>query len=102
MIQHLISQEELERFCNRWAIVELALFGSVLREDFGKESDVDFLVTFSAEADWSLLDHVQMKMELAELLGRDVDLLTRRSVEHSHNPFRRREILGSAQTVFAA
>lgn len=102
MIHHLISQEELEQFCRRWAIAELALFGSILREDFGLESDIDLLVTFLPEADWSLLDHIQMKMELSELLGRDVDLLTRRSVERSRNPLRRREILGTAQTVFAA
>ena len=96
----LVADEPLNLFCRRWAIAELSLFGSALREDFGPTSDVDILVTFLPEAQWSLLDHVQMEMELAELLGREVDLLTRRAVESSHNPMRRREILETAQTVY--
>ncbi len=96
----LIADEQLDLFCRRWAIAELSLFGSALREDFGPESDVDILVTFLPEAQWSLLDHVQMEMELAELLGREVDLLTRRAVEASQNQLRRREILETAQIVY--
>ncbi|CUS04329.2 conserved protein of unknown function [Candidatus Promineifilum breve] len=101
MLDQIISQEELGRFCRHWAIVEMAVFGSVLRDDFGPESDIDVLVTFSTEAEWGLLDHVQMESELAELLGRPVDLLTRRAVERSQNPLRRSEILTTAHTVFA-
>ncbi len=97
-----ISEELIARFCRRWQITELALFGSVLRDDFGPGSDVDVLVAFAPEADWSLLDHLRMEHELAELLGRPVDLLTRRAVERSHNPLRRREILGTAEVVYAA
>ncbi len=100
MAMLLVADEPLNLFCRRWAIAELSLFGSALREDFGPTSDVDILVTFLPEAQWSLLDHVQMEMELAELLGREVDLLTRRAVESSHNPMRRREILETAQTVY--
>lgn len=95
-----ITEEQLDQFCRRWAIAELSLFGSALREDFGPESDLDILVTFLPEARWSLLDHVQMETELAELLGRDVDLITRRAVERSGNPLRRREILETAQVVY--
>jgi predicted nucleotidyltransferase len=101
MIQQFVSQEALDQFCRRWAVSELALFGSALREDFGPDSDFDILVTFAPEAEWGLLDHVQMEMELADLLGRDVDLLTRRAVECSQNPLRRREILETAQVVYA-
>ena len=89
----LVVNEQLELFCRRWAIAELSLFGSA--------SDVDILVTFLPEAQWSLLDHVQMEMELAELLGREVDLITRRAVESSRNPLRRREILETARTVYS-
>lgn len=96
----LITEEQLDQFCRRWAIAELSLFGSALREDFGPESDLDILVTFLPEARWSLLDHVQMEIELAELLGREVDLITRRAVERSGNPLRRREILETAQVVY--
>lgn len=102
MIQQIISPAELDQFCRRWSISQLALFGSILREDFGPDSDIDILVTFAPEAEWGLLDHVQMELELADLLGRPVDLLSRRAVERSQNPLRRREILESAQVVFDA
>ena len=93
---------EAARFCQRWKIVELAVFGSALREDFDADSDVDLLVTFAPDADWSLLDHVKMQQELADVLRRPVDLVSRRAIENSHNPIRKREILTSARTVYAA
>ena len=96
------SQAEISEFCRRWQISELALFGSVLRDDFGPESDLDVLITFSPDADWGLLDHYQMQQELERLLGREVDLLTKRSVEQSRNWLRRREILSTARVVYAA
>ena len=97
-----LAQADISEFCERWQIAELALFGSVLRSDFGPESDLDVLVTFSADANWGLLDHHRMKEELEMLLGREVDLLTRRAVEQSRNWLRRREILSTAQVVYAA
>jgi len=97
-----VPQAEISEFCERWQIAELALFGSVLRSDFGPESDLDLLVTFSADASWGLLDHHRMKEELEMLLGREVDLLTRKAVEQSRNWLRRREILSTAQVVYAA
>jgi predicted nucleotidyltransferase len=96
------DREKLLEFCRKWMITELALFGSVLRDDFGPESDVDVLVTFSPEAEWTLLDHVDMEDELKEIFGRDVDLLTRRGIERSLNYIRRKEILESAEVVYAA
>jgi predicted nucleotidyltransferase len=87
-------------FCQRWSISELALFGSVLRDDFRPDSDLDILVTFAPDANWGLLDHIRMEQELAAILGRDVDLLTRRSVEQSHNWIRRRQILDAAEVVY--
>lgn len=97
-----ISEPDLAAFCLRWKIAELAVFGSALREDFGADSDVDLLVTFAPDADWSLLDHVRMQEELAQLLGRPADLVSRRAIERSPNPIRKRAILGSARTVYAA
>jgi predicted nucleotidyltransferase len=96
------SQAKISEFCRRWQISELALFGSVLRDDLCPESDLDVLVTFFPGANWGLLDHYQIKQELARLLGRGVDLLTRRAVEQSRNWLRRREILSTAQVVYAA
>ena len=78
----------------------MALFGSALRDDFGADSDLDFLVTFAASADWGLLEHVRMEQELRELLQRDVDLVSRRALERSQNWLRRQEILSTAQTLF--
>ena len=97
-----LSEEQIAAFCRRWHIIELALFGSVLRDDFGRDSDVDVLVAFAPEADWSLLDHVRMEQGLVELLGRKVDLFSKRAVERSHNRLRRREILNTAEVVYAA
>jgi hypothetical protein len=97
-----IPQDEIADFCRRWRIAELALFGSVLRPDFREDSDVDFLVTFADEARWTLFDLVQMKEELSGILGREVDLVSRRGIEASRNYIRRREILSSAEVVHVA
>jgi predicted nucleotidyltransferase len=94
-----ISSEKLREFCRKWSIAELAVFGSVLRDDFGPQSDVDFLATFDPKARWSLLDQVHMQDELGEIVGRSVDLVSRRGVENSRNPLRRRAILESAQVL---
>lgn len=97
-----LSREELAAFCQRWKIQELALFGSALREDFGPESDIDLLVTWSPDADWSLLDHCRMENELEEVLGRTVDMVSRRAIERSKNWIRREAILSAARTIYAA
>jgi len=91
--------EELREFCKRWKIVEFAIFGSALRDDFRPDSDLDLLVSFSPDAVWSLFDHVEMELELEEILGREVDLVSRAAIEQSHNWIRREEILRSAQVL---
>ena len=95
-----VPTTEIAQFCRRWLIRELALFGSALRDDFDPDSDVDVLVTFSAEANWGLLDHVQMQQELQTLFRRNVDLVSRRAVERSRNWLLRNEILSTAQPFF--
>ncbi len=97
-----LDRDVITSFCKRWKIAELALFGSVLRDDFRPESDVDVLVEFAPEASWSLFDHVAMEEELSEILGRKVDLVSRRAVEKSSNWIRRTAILESARTYYAA
>jgi predicted nucleotidyltransferase len=97
-----LPKSELAAFCQRWRIAELAMFGSVLRDDFRPDSDIDVLVTFDSAANWGLLDHATMQEELAQVFGRDVDLVSRRAVEASDNWIRRRAILESAETVYAA
>ena len=100
--QLAVDEGLLSSFCRCWKIAELAVFGSALRSDFRPDSDVDLLVTFSPEADWSLLDHVTMETELSEIVGRRVDLVSRRAVERSDNWIRREAILQSAEPFFVA
>ena len=97
-----IPSEQIAGFCQRWKITEFGLFGSVLREDFGPESDVDVLVTFAPEARWSLFDLVLMENELCWILKHEVDLVEREAVARSPNYIRRRNILQSAQVIYAA
>ena len=95
-----VTLEQITAFCQKWHIVQFELFGSVLREDFRPDSDVDVLVTFADEADWSLLDGVAMQEELSAILGRKVDLVNRAAIERSQNWLRRRAILSSAQVIY--
>lgn len=96
-----MPMDEIVQFCHRWKIRELALFGSALRDDFDPDSDLDFLVTFAIDADWGLFDHVRMQQELQKMLGRRVDLISKRAIEHSENWLRRQEILNTAYTLFS-
>ena len=97
-----ISQDELAAYCERWRIVEMSLFGSVLRDDFGPDSDVDVLVRFDPTARHGLSEWMEMERELVEILGREVDLISRRSIEDSRNYIRRKAILEEARVVYAA
>lgn len=94
--------EQLKDFCRRWKVVELALFGSVLREDFDATSDVDVLVRWEPGAKWGLLDQAQMEEELSRIFGRRVDLLSWRAVEASPNWVLRRSILETAKALHVA
>lgn len=101
-LQLALPEDEITVFCKKWQIRELALFGSAIRDDFRSDSDVDVLVSFAPTAQWTLFDHVDMQSELSAILDRDVDLVTRRGIEHSRNYIRRQAILDSAQVVYAA
>ncbi len=90
--------EKIAEFCRRWKVTEFGLFGSVLRDDFRPDSDVDVLVTFAVDAGGSLFDLVEMQEELKAILGHEVELVER---EGLRNPFRRREILRNLQVVYA-
>lgn len=97
-----IPQEALVQFCRKWQIVEFALFGSVLRDDFRPDSDVDVLVQFAPSAEHRIIDLIHMEDDLRALFGRDVDLVTRKAVEQSRNYLRRKAILNAAEVVYAA
>jgi len=97
-----IPKEKVADFCHRWQITELALFGSVLREDFRPDSDVDVLARFDPKARPTLFDMVRMQEDLQRILGRQVDLVSRRGIEASRNYLRKNAILKSAEVVYAA
>jgi len=97
-IKVVVPKDKIANFCQRWKIVEFALFGSALREDFCPDSDVDVLVTFDPNAHHSLFDLVQMEEELESIFGRKVDLVEKAGVR---NPFRRNAILNTREIVYA-
>lgn len=94
-----VSENKLAELCRKWKVTELALFGSILRDDFGPKSDVDVLVSFDPAAPWSLWDLLDMREELQNLFGRPVDLVEKEALR---NPFRRHEILKTHKVLYAA
>ena len=97
-----LDMEKIETFCKKWQIVEFSLFGSVLTNEFRPDSDVDVMVKFAPEARVGLFEMVDIEDELKEIIGRDVDIVTRPSVERSENYIIRKSILSSSRTVYAA
>ncbi len=93
-----LDKRRLEEFCRHNHIVRLSLFGSVLREDFGADSDVDILVEFEAGAVVTLLDMVRMEEELAQMIGRPVDLRTPQELSR----YFRAEVVASAVPQYVA
>ena len=94
-----IPKETLSEFCRKWKITELGIFGSFLREDFHDQSDIDVLLSFSPDSEWSLLHLVEMQQELSDLMGREVDIVEKEALK---NPFRRRGILKNVQVLYEA
>jgi len=94
-----VARADIEAFCRKWQVAEMALFGSVLREDFRPESDIDVLIDFTPDAPWTLYEWIDMRDELAALFGRPVDLTSKRALR---NPFRKKEILSSREIIYAA
>lgn len=96
-----LPMARLAEFCDKWGVTELALFGSVLRDDFRPDSDIDVMVRFHPDAHPTFSKLEQMEDELETLFHRDVDLITRQGIENSRNYLRRHEILSSAQVIYA-
>ena len=94
-----LDQDTLTSFCRKWRIRELSIFGSALRDDFGPDSDLDFLVSFEPGAEWDLFDIIRIKDEMENLFGRPVDLIEKEALR---NPWRKREILKTREVIYAA
>lgn len=101
MNEHIdIPDNKIAEFCRRHHIRRLALFGSVLRDDFTPDSDVDILVDFEPNTRIGYIGLAELEIELKEMLGRNVDLHTLEGVERSRNGLLQKEILGTAETVY--
>jgi predicted nucleotidyltransferase len=101
LIGNLLPMAQIHDICRKYDVTELAVFGSVLRDDFGPDSDVDFLVTFrnNDAGPWAG-KFMYMEEELAAVLGRPVDVVSRQGIEQSPNWIVRKSILRSAQVVY--
>ena len=97
-----IPKERVADFCKRWNITELAFFGSVLRDDFGPESDIDVLVNLRSGTSHRISSILHMEKELGGILGREVDLVFRSDVERNRNYLRREAVLKSAEVFYEA
>ena len=94
-----LPRKKITAFCKRWNVTEFSLFGSVLREDFRPDSDIDVLVSIDPEVQVGLLEIAQMQIELEILFHRPVDLVEKEALR---NPYRKREILKTAQVIYAS
>lgn len=95
-----LTSKQLVGFCDRHQIAELALFGSILRDDFCSDSGVDILVTYCPHVQRGLLEKVAMKAELESLVNRKVDLVSKKAIENSRNWIRHRNILSSFEVIY--
>jgi predicted nucleotidyltransferase len=91
--------EKIRAFCEKWKVVEFSLFGSVLRDDFRSDSDIDVLLSFEENSTWGLYDLVDMKDELQSIFGRKVDLVEKEAIR---NPYRLRSMLAEQEVLYAA
>ncbi len=103
MVKHGIEldSEAIRDFCRRWKVRELSVFGSILRDDFRPDSDVDFLIEWMDDTEWDLFDLVHMQRNLKKIVGRPVDLLTRYSVEHDPSIAFRQSVLSGTERIYA-
>jgi uncharacterized protein len=99
-----LDSQAIRDFCNKWKIKELSVFGSILRDDFRPDSDIDFLAVFGdcpQVHEYDLFDDIHMRDELSQIVGRDVDLVDKSVLESNSHRFIRAELLSTAEQVYA-
>lgn len=101
-IYHRLNTDEnkLIQICQQWQIVELSLFGSVLRNDFNKNSDIDILVTFADDAKITFFDLDSIENQFSLLFNRAVDIVTKKAIENSSNWIRKQNILANSKVIY--
>ncbi|OKH17233.1 hypothetical protein NIES208_10460 [[Limnothrix rosea] IAM M-220] len=94
------SKDLISDFCRNWQITQLAIFGSVLRNDFRSDSDVDFLIVLSDNTHLSFSEFLDLEEQLSNLVKRDVDIIFVNDLERSENWIRRKHILETATVIY--
>ena len=94
-----IEDDVIMSLSRKYHIKELSFFGSILREDFSENSDIDILIEFIDNKEYSLFDIFKMKEEFEAELGKGVDIVEKESLR---NPYRRENILKNLKVVYAA
>ena len=95
-----VSLPTLDEFCQQHKITELSVFGSILREDFNLDSDIDLLVKFDPNAHISLMDMIKIENKFKILLKRNIDLVSKKAIENSKNWIRRQNILNNSEIIY--
>ncbi|WP_373480082.1 nucleotidyltransferase family protein [Geminocystis sp.] len=97
-----ISEDIIIKFCQRFKIQQLAVFGSILRDDFNVDSDIDFLITLSSDVKLNLTFFQLMETDLKNLVNRDIDIIFKDNLKRSSNWIRKKEILTTAEVIYEA
>ncbi|MDJ0731826.1 MAG: nucleotidyltransferase domain-containing protein [Crocosphaera sp.] len=95
-----LSGTDIANICEQWNIKKLSLFGSILRDDFDENSDIDILIKFNPNARQGLLTLARLKHHLEDMTQRSVDVVVQESVENSENWIRKQEILNTVQVIY--
>lgn len=95
-----LPMAQIQPFCQRWQIQELYVFGSILRDDFREDSDIDFVYRLSPIASWSFHDLLGAEQDLAVIVGRNVDLVSKKSIDRDRNWLRKQNICNTMQLVY--
>ncbi|MFA5378782.1 MAG: nucleotidyltransferase family protein [Dehalococcoidia bacterium] len=95
-------KKEIEKFCQAWNVQEFQVFGSVTTNNFRPDSDIDIIVDFKPGSVHTLIDLAKMEEELERIFNRRIDLITRRAIEQSRNPIRKKAILSTMEQVYVA
>jgi predicted nucleotidyltransferase len=94
-----INYDNIITICKKYFINELSIFGSSLRDDFNKNSDIDILVSFNKGSNITLFDIIELEKEFSELLNREVDIVEKEALK---NPIRKDRILSTREIIYAA
>jgi uncharacterized protein len=97
VVQLDLPIDKIQDFCRRHQVRQLALFGSILQDDFRPDSDVDVLVEFEEGSTRTLFDHIRAEEELEKIFDRKVDLVEKKTLK---NPFRKYHILNNHEVIY--